>query len=87
MNSKGDTSVQIVLYSRPGCHLCIEAKEILNDLQHDFQLDIIERNIDESEDWTEKYGLLIPVVESNNETLQYGQIDYFSLRKRLQRKS
>ncbi|MED1203783.1 glutaredoxin family protein [Heyndrickxia acidicola] len=79
--------MQIILYSRQGCHLCTEAKEVLKDLQRDFSLEIIERNIDESEEWIEKYGLMIPVVESENETLQYGQIDYFSLRKRLQWKS
>lgn len=73
-------------YTREKCQLCKEAKEVLKILQSDYDFELIEKNIDDSDELTEKYGLMIPVIEMNKDIIQYGQIDYYTLSKRLQKK-
>jgi glutaredoxin len=70
---------QMRLYTREGCHLCDNAKELILNLQaeHEFQLE--EVDISARDDLTERYGLMIPVVELDGEEIQYGQIDQFTL--------
>ncbi|MGE8206595.1 glutaredoxin family protein [Heyndrickxia sp. NPDC080065] len=71
--------MQVVFYTRNQCHLCKEAKELLTILKNEYSFELIEKNIDESDELTEKYGLMIPVIEINQEIVQYGQIDYFTI--------
>ncbi len=56
---------QVVIYSRPGCHLCEEAKrEILAaGVAHEF--DLVEVNIDDDPRLAARYGWDIPVVAVN----------------------
>ncbi|GIN85387.1 thioredoxin family protein [Heyndrickxia sporothermodurans] len=79
--------MEVVFYTRDQCMLCKEAKQLLTLLkeEHDFQL--LEININESDELTEAYGLMIPVIEVEKEIIQYGQIDYFSLNHYLQQKN
>ncbi|MBU5212088.1 glutaredoxin family protein [Heyndrickxia oleronia] len=76
---------QVIFYTRNQCQLCKEAMQLLTILQSEFSFEIIEKNIDESDELTEKYGLMIPVIEMNNEIIQYGQIDYFTLQSFLKK--
>ena len=76
---------QVIFYTRNKCQLCKEAMQLLTILQSEFSFEIIEKNIDESDELTEKYGLMIPVIEMNNEIIQYGQIDYFTLQSFLKK--
>ena len=50
----------VVLYSRPGCHLCERAAQMLDGLGLDWR----EVNIDDDPRLEREYGLLIPVVFS-----------------------
>ncbi|KIL46505.1 glutaredoxin [Jeotgalibacillus alimentarius] len=52
---------------------------------HDFEIE--ERDIDTSDEWTEKYGLMIPVVEVGGEIIQAGNIDFVTISKRFQKMS
>jgi len=72
-------------YTRPGCHLCEEAKLMLKLVQEDISFEINEVNIEEDDDLHEKYMLMIPVVEFENEIIQYGQIDYVTLLEALEK--
>lgn len=63
-------------YTRPGCHLCEEARIVLKLVQEDVAFEIKEFNIEEDDALHEKYMLMIPVIEFENEIIQYGQIDY-----------
>ena len=65
----------VKLYSRPRCHLCENAREILEDLQQNFDFIIEEINIDLDDALVEKYGITIPVVELDGEELQYGIVN------------
>ncbi len=59
--------MQVVLYSRPGCHLCEVARQILiaEQLHHSFELD--EVDVEGDEDLEGEFGIRIPVVEIDGE--------------------
>src|SRR5215470_6312155 len=52
----------VTLYSRPGCHLCEEAKAAIAPLLREFGASLREVNIDEYSDLKESYGFDIPVI-------------------------
>ncbi|KIL49997.1 glutaredoxin [Jeotgalibacillus soli] len=60
---------------------------MLKLVQEDIAFNFIELNIEDRDEWTEEYGLMIPVVMVEGEMIQYGQVDYFTLSKRLQKNS
>ena len=62
MRSKGDTPRQVFLYSRPGCHLCDDAAELLEQLAQRIPIAITEVNILGDIDLYERYKHSIPVV-------------------------
>ncbi|WP_064093010.1 glutaredoxin family protein [Rossellomorea aquimaris] len=78
---------EVIFYTREKCGLCTDAKITLKLLQDEIGFSIKEKNIDESDELTERFGLMIPVVEFKGEIVQYGQIDYFTLSKRLHEKT
>lgn len=65
----------LVLYTRSRCPLCEKAKNIILELKEEWDFQYKEVDIDQSDELTEKYGLMIPVVEIDGEEVQYGQID------------
>lgn len=76
----------VKLYTRNKCHLCENAKAILLSLKDKWDFQYIEADIDKSDELTEKYGLMIPVVEIDGEEVQFGQIDEVFLEETLTRK-
>jgi hypothetical protein len=58
----------LVLYGRPGCHLCDEARVALEAILADRATrglpapPLEERNIDDDEELQRRYGFVIPVV-------------------------
>ena len=53
--------MQLILYSKPGCHLCEGLAEKLSQVnQIDFELEI--RDINTREDWFATYQYEIPVL-------------------------
>ncbi len=65
----------VTLYMRQRCHLCEEAKELLEELQRNWQFDLLEIDIDKDDDLTERYGITIPVVVLDGEEIQAGIIN------------
>ncbi|HYG10937.1 MAG TPA: glutaredoxin family protein [Pyrinomonadaceae bacterium] len=55
----------VTLYTRPGCHLCDEAKQAMHAARCEGQYTLREINIDLSPDLTRRYGWDIPVVLIN----------------------
>jgi glutaredoxin len=53
---------EVTLYTRPGCHLCEEAKAAIAPLLREFVAVLREVNIDKDEILEERYGLDIPVI-------------------------
>ncbi|RWR13168.1 glutaredoxin family protein [Siminovitchia fortis] len=75
--------MEVNYYTRNKCELCEEGKLLLQLLQEEYPFEIIEKDIDASDELTEKFGLMIPVVEINGEIVQYGRIDLAALEKEL----
>src|SRR5689334_17043376 len=57
--------VQIEIYSRPGCHLCDDAKEVVERLQRRFPFSLRIVNIETDVELEKAYGEQIPVVFIN----------------------
>jgi len=75
---------QVIVYSRPGCHLCAEAVDALLALREDgYRFDLLEVDI-ESEDSLLR-GMLerIPVVEVEGEVVSQLLLDEAAVRARL----
>ena len=53
---------QITLYTRPGCHLCEDAAELLEHLAADHLIEVVEVNILNDVDIYERYKHSIPVI-------------------------
>ena len=59
------SKAQVIVYSRPGCHLCEEAKEAMNASGCEAEFVLEEINIETSPDLLNKYRYDIPVVLIN----------------------
>jgi glutaredoxin len=56
---------KVVIYTRPGCHLCDEAKAEIARARSSHLFDLAEINIDNDDELTRRYGYDIPVVTIN----------------------
>lgn len=73
------TRPMVTLYTRNGCHLCEMAKAVIDELRERIDFEYEECDIALKDEWTEKYGLMIPVVMINGKEIQYGHVDSFTL--------
>jgi glutaredoxin len=55
-------SIRVEIYSRPGCHLCDEAKEVIDRAASRHRLDVRVLNVEDNPEWEAQYGTEIPVV-------------------------
>lgn len=55
----------VVLYTKPGCHLCEDARALLNALQSEFQFTLQEIDIERDPRLFKKYFDQIPVLVIN----------------------
>jgi glutaredoxin len=53
---------EVTLYTRPGCHLCEEAKTAIAPLLREFGAQLREVNIEKDAVLEERYGWDIPVI-------------------------
>ncbi|PYP89524.1 MAG: hypothetical protein DMF61_02310 [Blastocatellia bacterium AA13] len=76
-----------MIYSRPGCRLCEEAKASIetSGLEHLFTLEEI--NIDDHPDLQERYGYDIPVVLINRTKVFKHKVEVSEFRRKLLRLS
>lgn len=72
----------VTLYTRPGCHLCVETKALLQKLAPDLPHRLVEINIDQDPVLKAHFGEEIPVVEVGPYVLK-APIDEISLRATL----
>jgi glutaredoxin len=71
--------VTLVLYGRPGCHLCDDARAALQRIGHPFE----EVDIEADDELLRRYLERIPVVALDGEELFDHFVDEVSLRERL----
>ena len=71
-----DPLPHLVLYGKPGCHLCDDAHAALDLVLADRATrglpvpQLVERDIETDEDWHRRYAFTIPVVTLGDRTLE-----------------
>ena len=75
----------VEIYSKPGCHLCDEAKEVLIKAKQEFDMEIKEINIEEDHELFQKYRYDIPVIWINGRKAYKYRIDPADLHRRLEK--
>ncbi len=63
MLQKKDESLRLVLYTRPGCHLCDEMKAEIARARLGSSCALAEVDVDSDPALASRYGLSIPVLE------------------------
>lgn len=71
---------RLIVYTRPDCHLCDDAKAILANYL-DYLPDIEEINIDTRAELQEQFGTSIPVVQIDDQIRFRGRVDEILLRR------
>jgi glutaredoxin len=75
---------EVTLYTRPGCHLCEEAKAAMAPLLSEFAAVLREVNIEKDEVLEERYGLEIPVIFIGARKAAKHRVDVEQFRRQLQ---
>jgi hypothetical protein len=75
-------TIQLTLFTKPGCHLCDEARTALNTVLNsdavvaaDVEANVVELNILEDQNLLATYAEEIPVLLVNNRKHSYWHID------------
>jgi glutaredoxin len=76
-------SPTVVLYGRADCHLCDEARAVLERVQADVPFDLVERDIERDDALHRRYLERIPVVEVAGEEVFEFFVEEAELRRRL----
>jgi glutaredoxin len=76
--------LEVTLYTRPSCHLCEDAKEVMQPLLHEFGASLREVNIDADTELTERYGRDIPVIFVGEHKAAKHRVDPRQFRKQLE---
>ena len=73
----------VTIYSRPGCHLCQEAKEQMAPLLKEFGARLTEINIDEDPELRARYDYDVPVIFLGARKAAKHRIDSAQFRRQL----
>jgi glutaredoxin len=73
----------VTLYTRPGCHLCEEAKVAIAPLLREFGAVLHEVNIHENAELEERYGNDIPVILIGQHKAAKHRVDITQFRRQL----
>jgi len=71
------------MYTRPGCHLCEEAKNTLQPLLREFGARLRQVNIDDDAVLRERYGWDIPVIFIGAHKAAKHRVDLEQFRRQL----
>jgi hypothetical protein len=74
---------EVVLYGRPGCHLCDEARTVLERIRAEVPFVLVERDIERDDALFKAYLERIPVIALDGEELFDFLVDEAELRQRL----
>ncbi|HXE46534.1 MAG TPA: glutaredoxin family protein [Conexibacter sp.] len=76
---------EVTLYGRPGCHLCDEARAVLERVRAELPFALCERDIEADDALFTAYLERIPVIALDGEELFDFFVDEAELRRRLAR--
>lgn len=89
MNRAGEDQPQgirrreVILYTRPGCHLCEEAKAAIAPLLSEVHATLREINVDTDAGLQERYGSDVPVIFIGEKKAAKHRVDVAQFRKQL----
>ncbi|WP_433613207.1 glutaredoxin family protein [Dactylosporangium sp. CA-139114] len=72
-------TTRLTLLTRPGCHLCDDAKAVLDRVGEPYQ----EINIEDSEELEDEYGFRVPVLMLDGKEHGYWRVEEDRLRRDL----
>ena len=75
----------LVLYTKPGCHLCDEVRDLLDEVAAEFDLAITSVDITSDQELLTTYRYDIPVVTFDGREIARGRIDEATLLAALRR--
>jgi glutaredoxin len=78
------TPLEITIYTRPGCHLCEEAKAQIAPLLRHVGATLHEINIDEDAVLRQRYNLDIPVIFLGVRKIAKHRVDLEQFRRQLE---
>jgi len=76
--------LDVTLYTRPGCHLCDEAKAAIVPLLREFGAVLSEVNVDDDPLLKERYGWDVPVLYIGQRKAAKHRVDLEQFRRQLQ---
>ena len=76
---------RVILYGKPGCHLCEEAREVVLSVRLEREFELAEVDITLDPGLNREYGERIPVVAVNGEEAFELVVDRQALQDRLDR--
>jgi len=77
-------AIQLILYSRPGCHLCAEMKQIAQPVAAAFTCELLEVDISQDATLEARFGHEVPVLMINGRKAFKYRLSARELRQRLQ---
>lgn len=77
------SKVQVIIYSRPGCHLCDDAKAAILSSGCDDLFALEEVNIESDEELLRKYKYDIPVIAINGVETFIHRVDVQEFKTRI----
>ena len=75
---------QVTFYTKAGCHLCEQAREMLDDIAAEVAYELTEIDIRSDLAMFEEYRYRIPVIVVNATHLVEGRIEYSDLARAFQ---
>ena len=73
------SQLQVTFYTKAGCHLCEQAREMLDDIATEIEYELTEVDIRSDLALFEQYRYRIPVIIVNTTHTIEGRIDYSDL--------
>ncbi len=77
--------LQATLYGKPGCHLCDDARAVVERVRADHPFELREVDVSLDPELNHAYGERIPVLELDGEELFEFFVDEAELRRRIDR--
>jgi glutaredoxin len=75
----------VTVYSRLGCHLCDDAKNVLDSMREELNFEIVVINIDEDADLIKLYSDQVPVIHIDGEHHDFYKVDPVRFRSSLEK--
>lgn len=78
-NLQSPAPLQVTFYTKAGCHLCDDARDMLDDIAAETAYELTEIDIRRDTALFELYRYRIPVIMLNETLVAEGRIDYNEL--------